>query len=340
MAQDGAPHSLFVVGASAGGVEALTRIVAGLPPEFPAAIAIVLHLPANGTSVLPAILNRAGHLPAVAAKDGEPIQRGHIYVAPPDHHLLVGLEELSLTHGPRENGHRPAIDPLFISAAHAYGPGVVGIILTGTLDDGAVGLAAIKAHEGVAVVQNPDDALYRGMPDAALERVAVDHVVDLADVAGTMVTLARDGRPAGLAMNGAGPTAEPPRPGDELAAGPQQHEGEAAGISCPECGGALWEVGEGNTTRFRCRIGHAYSEDSLLAAHGNALETALWTALRALEERAALLRRLSRRSEAAGRARSALRFAEHAAELERRAETVRLEVLPGEAMASVESTGA
>src|SRR3954471_7113799 len=218
MPTEGERPLLIVVGASAGGVEALTELVAELPAGLPAALAVVLHVAPSGTSVLPAILNRAGQLSARPARDGDAIEAGCIYVAPPDQHLVVDDGRLGLRHGPRENGHRPAIDPLFATAAETFGPRVIGVVLTGTLDDGSSGLAAIKHHGGVAVVQDPDDALFSGMPASAIARVAVDHVVPLAALAPLLVSLV-----------GSGPTmsdpppAPPPHsanPGSELDAAP------------------------------------------------------------------------------------------------------------------------
>jgi two-component system, chemotaxis family, protein-glutamate methylesterase/glutaminase len=170
-------HDIVVVGASAGGVEALIRLVASVPAQLPAAVFVVLHVPPSGTSALPDILGRSGPLPAGHVKDGEPIEHGRIYVAPPDHHLLLRPGHVHLARGPRENGHRPAVDPLFRSAAREYATRVVGMVLSGALDDGTAGLVASRARGGLAVVQDPADALYSGMPVNALHHVAVDHVL-------------------------------------------------------------------------------------------------------------------------------------------------------------------
>jgi two-component system, chemotaxis family, protein-glutamate methylesterase/glutaminase len=318
---------LIVVGASAGGVEALTELVGALPEDLGAAIAVVLHVAPLGTSVLPAILDRAGAMSARAARDGDAVRPGCVFVAPPDRHLEVEDGTFALRHGPRENGHRPAVDRLFSSAAEAYGPRAIGVVLSGTLDDGAAGLATIKLRGGRAVVQDPRDALYGGMPANAMARTAVDHVCALADIAPLLVALAGER----AAMNGtpADPAPEARAPGRELDAGPEMPAGDAAGLSCPECGGSLWYViEEGGTPRFRCRIGHAYSEESLLDQHGRSLEIALWTALRALEERSALLRRMARRAENAGQPRSAHSFLEQTRELDRHAAVIRDHVVP------------
>jgi two-component system, chemotaxis family, protein-glutamate methylesterase/glutaminase len=183
-------HHLVVIGASAGGVEALRELVRGLPADFPAAVLVVLHLPALGTSLLPGILERAGALPAKQAEDGEPLEGGRIYVAPPDHHLTVFDSRLRVDSGPAVNGHRPAIDPLFQSAARGYGSAVVGVVLSGVLYDGTLGLATVKRHGGYAIVQDPDDALYRGMPDAALGHVTADLVLPAAQIGEALATSA------------------------------------------------------------------------------------------------------------------------------------------------------
>ena len=185
-------HGIVVVGASAGGVEALADLTASLPGDLPAPLFVVLHLPATGTSALPEILRRQGPLPAAHVKDGEPIRPGRIYVAPPDHHILLRTGHVHLSRGPRENGHRPAIDPLFRSAAREYASKVIGVVLSGALDDGTAGLVAVKSCGGVAVVQGPSDALYPAMPGNALEHVQVDHVVAAASMGKLLARLLAD----------------------------------------------------------------------------------------------------------------------------------------------------
>src|SRR4051812_18934534 len=175
-------RDIFVIGASAGGVEALMRLGRGLPPDFPGAVFVVLHLPTGAPSVLPRLLSRAGPVPAVHPSAGESIEQGRIYVAPPDRHLLIVDGRVHLALGPRENGHRPAIDPLFRTAARSYGRRVVGIVLSGALDDGSAGLSAIKMRGGLAVVQHPEDALFASMPNNAMAYVAVDHVLSADDI--------------------------------------------------------------------------------------------------------------------------------------------------------------
>jgi two-component system, chemotaxis family, protein-glutamate methylesterase/glutaminase len=316
-------HDIVVVGASAGGVEALVGLVGSLPAELPAAVFVVLHVPPTGTSALPDILRRSGPLPASHVKDGEPIEPGRIYVAPPDHHLLLRRGHVHLTRGPRENGHRPAVDPLFRSAAREYATRVVGVVMSGALDDGSAGLVAVKSRGGVAVVQDPADALYSGMPANALQHVAVDHVLPAASVGGVLARLATE------------PAPEPPGPAPtdmkmevemekfSLDAVENSHPGEPSGFSCPDCNGVLWAIQDGGLERFRCRVGHAWSPESLLTQQSEALEAALWIALRSLEERAALANRLAEPARRRGHSITASRFQEQATEAQQAARVVR-----------------
>lgn len=314
-----------MVGASAGGVEALKGLASALPADLPAAVFVVLHVPADGRSVLPSILARAGRLPAVHPPDGAPIETGRIYVAPPDRHLLVGPGHVRLTRGPRENGHRPAVDVLFRTAALAYGPRVVGVVLSGALDDGTAGMAAVKERGGLCVAQHPDDAIYSSMPASAIEHTPMDYIEPVAEIGPLLDRLAREqlrdeqGRAPIPAMLEAEVEAAEM---DEAALDSAERPGTPAGFGCPDCGGALWDVSLEDLIRFRCRVGHAWGVDSLLAAQGNALEAALWTALRALEERAALSDRLTTRAHARGHAQTARRFADEARDSRRRARLI------------------
>ena len=317
-------HDIIVVGASAGGVEALMELARGLSADLPAAVFVVLHLPPHTSSALPHILTRVGQLPALHPQNGEPIHPGKIYVAPSDHHMLIRDGHIELTRGPRENGHRPAIDPLFRSAGRTYAERVIGVVLTGALDDGAAGLAAIKARGGIAVVQNPETALYPSMPRSAIENVATDHITDLADLPALLNKLAAEPIPAA-----APPVSDTMEIEVEMAemnmAAYQNGErpGTPAGFGCPDCGGALFEIREGELLRFRCRVGHAWSSESLLAEQADALEDALWVALRALEERAALSERMAAAARERGHIHIVRRFEEQVGELRRRAELIR-----------------
>jgi two-component system chemotaxis response regulator CheB len=310
--------SLVVVGASAGGVEALQRFVRALPADFTAPVLIVLHASPTSRSYLPEILTRAGHLPATHARDGEPLAAGHVYVAPPDEHLLVGDGRLVVQKGPTENGHRPAIDPLFRSAAAAYDGHVAGVILSGTLDDGTVGLHCVKEGGGVTLVQDPDDALYPDMPKNAIDYVDPDYVQDIEGLVDTLVRLTGSTRSDpgtnGRVRNEELPPDPAPQPHAEIA-----QPGEMVAFSCPDCGGTLWETHAGATLSYRCRVGHAYTLDTLLAQHGATVERSLWTAYRALEERAGMSRRVARRLAERGRVDSAKRFERQAESTTRQA---------------------
>ncbi|HEX5727292.1 MAG TPA: chemotaxis protein CheB [Longimicrobiaceae bacterium] len=326
-------HGIFVLGASAGGVEALAELVEGLPPDFPGSLFIVVHFPAYASSSLPNILSRRGPLRAVHPADGEEIRPGVIYVAPPDHHLLVKPGQVRLARGPRENGHRPAIDPLFRTAARAYGPRVVGVVLTGNLDDGTAGLSAVHRMGGVAVVQAPDDAQHPGMPSSALANVPVDHVLPLRGIAPLLVRL------AGEAVAGGEEGTVPDELEieadiaelDPLALQGDDRPGDPAGFTCPECHGPLWEIREGELVRYRCRVGHAYGAETLLAEQGGAVESALWTALQALKQRAALARQMAHRMERRGNRHSMDRFEDQAREADHRAEVIRKVLATGRA---------
>jgi two-component system, chemotaxis family, protein-glutamate methylesterase/glutaminase len=306
-------HEIVVIGASAGGVETLRTIAAGLPADLPASVFVVLHLPPGGTSVLPTILDRAGDLPAAAAVDGEAIEPGRIYVAPPDHHLLVDDGVARIARGPRENGHRPAIDSLFRSAARSYGSRTIGIVLSGVLDDGTAGLATIKAAGGRTIVQDPDDALYPAMPRAAIAYVDPDHVVDAAAIPELVVRLAKEPpRPEADPPGGSDDVLEETLVAVDRGSSDQPQPGEPSGFTCPECSGGLWEARENGVPRFRCRTGHQFSLETLLSEQSESVEASLWSALRALEERAAMLRRIAQRMSSRGSRSAAVRYARNA----------------------------
>jgi two-component system chemotaxis response regulator CheB len=286
------------IGASAGGVEALTGLVRELPDDLPAAVLVVLHVSPAGTSVLPLILDRAGPLPCATAEDGEPLRPGRIYVAPPDRHLLVDGGHVQVAVGPRENGHRPAVDPLFRSLAR-FGPAATGVILSGTRDDGTEGLAAIKEAGGTALVQAPDEAVYDGMVRSALSHVDVDAALPVAELAAEIVRLS--GEEAS------------PMPTDDPAMGPARAESSTR-YTCPECGGHLTRQERRELIRYRCEVGHEYGPDSLDGEQATAVEAALWTAIRLLGDRATLLDEMAARAQRAGHGRSADRFRNQAVE--------------------------
>ena len=285
-------RGLIVVGASAGGVEALRAFVAGLPADLPGAVCVVLHLPRTGTSLLPQILSRSGPLAARHATDGADIEGGTIYVAPPNHHLLVRDGRLQLSHGPIENGHRPAVDPLFRSAARSWGASAIAVVLSGNRDDGSYGLAEVARQGGATLVQDPQDALYPSMPRCAAAMVPTARALPAAMMGAALAELLRD-------LPGPAPrdAVERAEVDAEVAMAAMQDltveelGGVPAGFGCPFCHGALFEVP--GTGRFRCRVGHAWSAAGLLDELGGSLESALWMALRSLEEKAALSRRMA-----------------------------------------------
>ncbi|TCC51462.1 chemotaxis protein CheB [Kribbella pittospori] len=282
-------RDLIVVGASAGGVEALRDLMSGLPVGLPAAVLVVLHLPAGGTSALAEILDRAGALPVRTAGHGNRIELGHVYVAPPDNHLLVEGDWSALSRGPTENGHRPAVDALFRSAALARGPRVIGVVLSGVLDDGTAGLVAIKSRGGLAMVHDPADAGYAGMPESALRTVRADHVLAAREMGAQLDAVVRKPLRSDIAPD---PTPllryEDAVAGNRLVtAFDMDRIGRYAGLTCPECQGSLLALEPGQD-RFRCPVGHAWTADALLSTADDRMQTALWTALRTLEEKARL----------------------------------------------------
>jgi two-component system chemotaxis response regulator CheB len=300
-------RDIVVIGGSAGGVEALMQICAGLPGDLPAALFVVQHISPTSRSVLPDLLSKSGPLPARHPVDGEPIRSGTIVVAPPDFHLLLRDGHVLLRRGPQENRTRPAIDPLFRSAAVAYGPRVVGVVLTGLLDDGAAGLQAIKRCGGTCVVQDPDDAQWPDMPRRALERENVDHVATIAEMPALLDRLSR--LPAG-------PKLPVPRSLEiegriaalELGPADVPTLGQPSALSCPVCGGVLNEVLEEGTARFRCQTGHAFTSEGLVVAQGEALERALESAARTHRDRLMLCRRMEEQAQARVQPLSAARW--------------------------------
>ena len=315
-----ARRDIVVVGASAGGVEALSSLVSGLQPDLPAAVFVVMHTPPHGVSLLPQILSRAGPMQAVQAENDMRIDPGRIYVARPDRHLLLANGRVRVVVGPKENRQRPAADPLFRSAARHYGRRAVGVILSGSLDDGTMGLSAIKLGGGVAIVQDPDEALFSGMPRSAADRVDVDYCLPAAEIGPLLVELATteiEGEKGGNGMSG---------DGQELGSGEETFErtlGAASVFTCPECHGTLFELSDGDLVNFRCRVGHAYSIDNLFAGQSEYLETALWVALRSLEEKQSMAERMAARAREHGQHRAADRFLEQARETSENSEVIR-----------------
>jgi two-component system chemotaxis response regulator CheB len=307
---------LIVVGASAGGIAALLRLFGGMPSDWPTAIAAVLHLPARSRSNLPSIIARKTKLPASFASDGDRVRPAHIVVAPPDRHLLVKDGTFRLSSGPKQSYHRPSIDALFRTAARSYGERVIGIVLSGHLDDGTEGLAEIRRAGGVAIVQEPSDAEFASMPTSALEVAGADHTVPVAEMGALLEKIVRGELREGGGRSGMATRAHRQSPPETSAAVP-------SAFGCPDCGGVLWEVKGADLSGYECRVGHAFAPGELLDRHDETFEDALWAAVRALEEQSDLATRLATRARAAGHDLSAERYDQRASEARDRATLVR-----------------
>lgn len=315
-------RDLIAIGASAGGIEALLTLAATLPRDLPAALLVVVHISPTHRSVLPRMLSGAGPLPASHAVDGETVLPGRIYVAPPNRHLLLDDGKIRLSTGPLENGHRPAVDTLFRTAARAGGERVVGVVLSGALDDGTVGLAAIRQRGGVCVVQDPDDAIVGDMPRNARDHVEIDYCLPVVQMGQLLERLVAEPLP------GRAPRESPTQEQEARIALRRDQEtilppGDPSAFGCPTCGGVLWEVQEHGLLRFRCRVGHAFGTQALQAEQQSALEGALWASLRALEEQASLTRRMGTRAREQGHDKSAERYDQRALSAEIQAKLVR-----------------
>ena len=329
------PNKIVVIGTSAGGIETLRTLVGGLPGDFAAPICVVMHTSPQSPAVLPQIVSRAGRLPAATAKSGDRLVPGRIYVAPPDCHLLVEPGRVRVAKGPKENRFRPAIDPLFRSAAQVYGPRAIGVILTGNLDDGTAGLWAIKQLGGCAIVQDPVDALFPSMPRSALHHVKVDHCVPVADIASLLVRLTSE--PRELPEEVAVPSemeievniAKEQNPVDAAV----EKIGEPSSYACPECHGVLLQLKEAGRIRFRCHTGHAYSVDSLLSAVSEGVEDSLWNAIRALEEAGLLMHRMAEHLQAGHDGKEARALLQRAEEARRQSDAIRQLVTEREPLA-------
>jgi two-component system chemotaxis response regulator CheB len=318
--------AVVVVGASAGGVEALVALVGSLPGDFPHPMLVVLHVSPAGTSVLPAILDRACALAVSAATDGERLRAGHVYVAPPDSHLLVEDLRVRLSQAPRENGHRPAIDPTMRTAAATYDGATIGIVLSGSRDDGTAGLMAIKAAGGTALVQDPREALYPAMPRSAIAHLDPDAVLPVGAMADWILQHTANSNPGGsVRIMPIDDDTDDSRlaAAEDSTEAPRSATGRGTRFTCPDCGGVLFERHEGNLERFECSIGHVFSIESLSNAQADALENALWAAVRSLEDRAAMLKRLAGRASLGEHRRSAGTFERQAEEALDRARTIR-----------------
>ncbi len=280
-------RTMVVVGASAGGIEALRALVARLPADLPAAVLVVIHTAPNSPQLVPGILQASGPLPVAYASHGALVARGHIYVAPPDHHLILAGETMQVVRGPKENRARPAIDPLFRSAAWAYGPQAIGVVLSGMLNDGTAGLWAIKSCGGIAVVQDPEEARFGDMPRHALAHVPVDHRLTadaIGELVGRLVRQPIDAAHLSLRRSEQVGLETKMARVRENDMNDMNRIGKLSPYTCPACKGSLWEVDDANVLRFRCHTGHAFTAEDLADSQDDGIENALYAAVRALEE--------------------------------------------------------
>jgi two-component system chemotaxis response regulator CheB len=316
---------IVVIGTSAGGIDALLATLPEIPPDFPAPILVVVHIPATAPSLLATILGRHARVRVEEAADRTKWKNGVLYVAAPDQHLTVEDGMIRSTRGPRENRHRPAIDPLFRSAALHFGPRAIAVVLTGSLDDGTGGAVTIKHMGGLVVVQEPSTALFPSMPSSVLEQVEADAIVTLENLVPTLVQLVHGPVPKHRAAPGRDLDLEVRMAKLEPEAlNEEERPGKPSPYSCPDCGGVLWEIAdEGHFTRFRCRVGHAFAPETMIAAQGDVLEEALWTAVKTLEETVRLSHRLAIQERERGHDWMAVRFEEKEQEARERAETIR-----------------
>jgi two-component system chemotaxis response regulator CheB len=320
-------RNIIVIGASAGGFEAIKQLVAALPATLDATIFIVWHMAPDVTGLLPQALNRQNTLSASNAIDNELIKGNHIYVAPPDRHLLLDKGVVRVTRGPKENRFRPAVDPLFRSAAEHYGRRVIGIILSGALDDGTAGLWTVKSRGGLAIVQEPAEATVSSMPESALAAVEVDYRVPVAEMAPLLVRLTAEVVTDASEI----PMEEQRKTHIETriaAQKPALHEdvltlGTLTPYTCPDCHGVLLAIADGDIIRYRCHTGHAHSADSLLATITEHIEDTLWSAVRGVEESILLLNNLGDHYADKNQPKLAAMYFKKAKEAESRAEIMR-----------------
>ncbi|QHW00198.1 chemotaxis protein CheB [Spirosoma endbachense] len=318
-----AKRNIIVIGASAGGVYALKKLVESLPANFDAAVFVVQHISPHSPSFLPDILMAAGPLPVTHPTDGEIIQTGRIYIAPPDYHMLVEYDQVIVKKGPKENRFRPSIDALFRSAAYTYGPRVIGIVLTGMLNDGTSGMWSVKRLGGVGVIQDPADAMYASMPDSVLEYVDVDYVVPVSKMAFLLEDLIKEN----VTVKPEIPVEETELMATEINIAAQENAfelgiqdmGELTRLTCPECNGALISIKEGKLIRYRCHTGHAFTASTLLAATTKDVEESFWKAIRSLEETVILLEQSGKQFAEGGNEKAARHYMEKAREARERA---------------------
>ena len=323
-----ANHDIVVIGTSAGGLKALSAVLSVLPREIAAAIFVVQHVAPDSLSSLPKLLGDICDLPVTHASDREAFARGRVYVAPPDHHLLLNADTVRVIRGPQENRFRPSIDALFRSAARTFGSRVIGMVLTGFLDDGTVGLQAIKKRGGVTVVQDPAEAEYPSMPRNALRYVKVDHVVPIAKAGSLLVRLVAT--PA-AAQEDFPPTREieiESQIAEQLMNTKQFVEsvneiGTLTPYTCPDCHGAIWQIGDEEPLKLRCHVGHSFTGEVFNKEQSQSVETALWSAVRVMEEKVTFSRQLAARKREQNQPRAAEGYEKEAAALDEEVTRVR-----------------
>ncbi|MDD5461312.1 MAG: chemotaxis protein CheB [Methylococcales bacterium] len=326
----------IAIGASAGGVEALQDLVSRLPADLPAPVFVVLHIPPYAASSLPAILSKAGPLTAVHPQDGAKIENGCIYVAPPDHHLLIENGSLAVRIGPKENRFRPSIDALFRSTAYIYGSRAIGVILSGALDDGTSGLWSIKRLGGITIVQEPGQACFESMPRSALDYVEVDHILPSLEIGSLLGRLINE--QPGPAVSVASKLMMLMHKEGQIAAEDGAFQkgimelGRLTPFTCPECKGVLVKIAEGKMSRFRCHTGHAYTDNALLEAVMESIGEMLWQVIRSFEEGVMLLNHMGKHLEDSGDDSRAEVFFNKARELEKRSSTFHADVLNHESL--------
>jgi two-component system, chemotaxis family, protein-glutamate methylesterase/glutaminase len=322
-----ANRDIIVIGGSSGATAPLKAILGQLPPDFPAAIFIVLHIPARSLGMLTTVTAAAARLPVHEARDGMKFEPGNVYIAAPDRHLILSEGHIKLGSGPRENMARPAIDPLFRSAAATYGPRVIGIVLSGLLNDGASGLNAVQRCGGVTLVQDPADAVADEMPLSALQVTEVDLAIPSARIGDVLSDLVREAPGPGLPV--------PPdiqievaiAAGERIGSPVMRKLGNPVALSCPQCSGVLTEVEGARPLRFRCQVGHAFTAEMVAKQQENAVDEALRVALRVIEERAELVARMADDAVRSGRKTVAEMYAERATEYRTYEETIRKAIM-------------
>lgn len=299
-----AVRRLLVIGGSAGAVDPLLRLVEQLPEGAGAAVAVVMHRPSNGNSSLEYLLSRHAPLPVVEPVDGEPLRADHVYLAPTDLHLEAGANALGVQPGPKINSQRPSIDVLFRSAAATHRTAVVGVVLSGTMDDGARGLLAICRAGGAALVQDPADAEFPDMPEAALGRAPCARAVPAAELGTAAAALLRAET---AASHEPAPVDSDPQSEFVDALGRSDVRGTPVGVTCPDCGGSLWLSSDADDPVVTCRVGHSFSPETLAQLQSDRLDRALWASLRSLEEQVAAIRFVEELSERHGHSAGAAR---------------------------------